>query len=554
VHNIDTIHIIAEVGILLMLFLVGLEMNPARLKDLGLVAFLTGVGQVLFTGIIGYGIIALFGFSFIEAVYLTIGLTLSSTVIAVKLIYDKRDNSALYGQVAISILLVQDVIAILALLTLSGFSADSFVFDFQRFAYVMIGGIALSGLAILIARKVLAYLYNKIAASNELLILFSLGWAFMVALAAEAIGFNIEIGAFIAGLSLATLPYTFEINAKAKVLRDFFITIFFVGLGAGIVFASVSPFLIKLIVLSAFVLIGNPLIVMVIMGLLGYDKRTSFFTGLSIANISEFSLILVAMGKGLGHLSEEMVSMVTIIGLLTMTLSSYFMTYNNAIYSRLRKFLTVFEFKRAKTRLSSKKQGMKNHIILLGCGRMGQVVLKQIQSFKEQYLVVDHDNSVIKDLIKKDVPCIFGDIEDTEVLHELDLGKAEMVISTLTDTENDLALIRYLNRLPKKERPIVIITAESGREGLRLFNSGADYVILKHYLGAEHVAEINRELYGLKEQPIGAGLVAEIAEEEKTRFKSDHDYAKLLLNLNKLRLAEIKQKIGKKNLAQAKKT
>jgi len=543
IHDIKTIHIIADVGILLMLFLVGLEMNPNRLKDLGKVAFLTGVAQVLFTGLFGYMLTVLFGFSTIEAIYITIGLTLSSTVIAIKLIYDKRDNNALYGQVAIGILLVQDFLAILALLTLSGFETGSFTFNLKQFGLILLGGIVLTAFTILIARKILSYVYDKIATSNELLILFSLGWAFLVALTADRLGFNIEIGAFIAGLSLASLPYTFEINAKTKVLRDFFITIFFVALGAGIVFTSITPFLVKLIVLSLFVLIGNPIIVMLIMGLQGYDKRTSFFTGLSIANISEFSLIIMAMGLGLGHLTNEVVSMVTIIAIFTMTMSSYFMTYNNQIYNKLRGFLNIFEFKKGKTRLSSKKHGMQNHIILIGCGQMGQTILQQIKSFKDNYLVVDHDNGIIKDLIKKGVSCIFGDIEDTELLQELDLEQAEMIISTLNDMENNLYLIKYLSRLPHNKRPIIIMTANSGRDGLKLFNNGADYIILKPYLGAEHMNEINKKLYNLKEEVPGVTLTAEIAKEEKTRFKSDHDYAKLLHNLNKLRLMEIKHKI-----------
>lgn len=546
VHNIDAIQIIAQVGILLMLFLVGLEMNPDRLKNLGTVAFIAGIGQVLFTSAIGYVLVRLFGFPFIEAVYLTIALAFSSTVIAVKLIYDKRDNNALYGQVAIGILLVQDVLAIIALLALTGFQSGSFDFDISRFAYILLGGAGLGLFAIVIARKLLGYLYDKIATSNELLILFSLGWAFFVALLAEKIGFNIEIGAFIAGLSLASLPYTFEINAKAKVLRDFFITIFFVGLGAGLMFASVGPFVVPFVVLSLFILIGNPLIVMVLMGLLGYDKRTSFFTGLSIANISEFSLILIAMGRSLGHVSDDTVAMVTIIGILTMTISSYFMTYNNQLYNPLRSMLKVFEFKKAKTKLSSKKYGMQDHIILLGCGQMGRTILQQIQGFKEEYLVVDHDNSVIKELIKKDVPCIFGDIEDTELMQELDLEEAEVIISTLADTENNLTLIKHLSKLPREKRPILIVTADSGREGLTLFNKGADYVILKPYLGAAHVYEINRELYQLGEEKVTPGLVAEIAEEEKSKFKSDHDYAKLLHNLNRLRLSEIKQMMSKR--------
>ncbi len=547
IQDIETINVIANVGIMLMLFLVGLEMNPKRLKGLGSVAFFTGLGQVLVTGIIGYFLLSIFGFSLIETVYLTIALTFSSTVIAVKMIYDKGDNNALYGQVAISVLLVQDVIAILALLALSGFQAGSFDFDLAGFGVILAEGIGLAIFAVLVAGKILGYIYRKIATSNELLILFSLGWAFLVALAAEYIGFNIEIGAFIAGISLASLPYTFEINAKAKVLRDFFITIFFVGLGAGIVFASITPFIGKLVVLSLFVVIGNPIIVMVIMGLLGYDRRSSFFTGLSIANISEFSLIVVAMGLGLGHLDQATVSMVAIIAVLTMTISSYFMTYNNRIYNRLSGILKIFEFRNVKTKLSTKKFGMKNHVILLGCGQMGQQILDQLKTFKEDYLVVDHDNAVIKNLIEKGITCIFGDIEDSELIHELDLEEAEIIISTLPGREGNLFLIKRLGLMPPEKRPIVITVANSGREGFELFNAGADYVILKPYLGAEHIHDINRKLYDLPEEP-STPIAAELAEDEKTKFKSDFQYAKLLHNLNKLRLAEIKQKIRKRHI------
>ncbi|MBU0577272.1 cation:proton antiporter [Patescibacteria group bacterium] len=547
VHDIETIHIIAQVGIMLMLFLVGLEMNPTRLRDLGAVAFLTGVGQVIFTGLIGYLLAYVFGFPLIEAVYLTVALTLSSTVIAIKIIYDKRDNNALYGQVAISILLVQDVIAILALLALTGFKAGSFAFDYAHFGGILVKGIALSAAAIIIARNLLGYLYNKIATSHELLILFSLAWAFLVALASEYIGFNVEIGAFIAGVSLASLPYTFEINAKAKVLRDFFITIFFVALGAGIMFASMGPLVIKFIILSLFVLIGNPLIVMVIMGLLGYDKRTSFFTGLSIANISEFSLILVTMGLGLGHISQETFSMIMIIGILTMTISSYLMTYNNQIYNKCKKCLKLFEFTKIKTKLSTKQIGMHNHIILLGCGQMGHQILEQVQKFKDEYLVVDHDNSVIKELISKGITCIFGDVEDQELLNELDLEDAEVIISTLPSPEDNMFLIRYIEGVPQEKRPIVIVTADTGRDGLMLFNRGADYVILKPYLGAEHIHSINKELYELEEET-GLSLVEDVAGEVKGKFKSDQEYAKVLHNLNKLRLAEIKQKIANKHI------
>ncbi|MCK5605636.1 NAD-binding protein, partial [Candidatus Pacearchaeota archaeon] len=165
----------------------------------------------------------------------------------------------------------------------------------------------------------------------------------------------------------------------------------------------------------------------------------------------------------------------------------------------------------------------------------------------EDYVVVDHDNSVIKRLIKKGDSCIFGDVEDTELLNELGLENAETIISTLPNPEDNLFLIKYIEKIPHDKRPIVLVTADSGREGLELFNRGADYVILKHYLGAEHVHQINRELYGLEEEsPLS--LMQETATDEGKKFKGDQDYAKLLHGLNKLRLVEIKQKIAKRHI------
>jgi len=448
------------------------------------------------------------------------------------------------------VLLVQDILAILALLALTGFKAGSFDFNYAQFGLILLKGIILSAIVILVARKLLGYLYNKIATSHELLILFSLSWAFLVALGAEMIGFNIEIGAFIAGVSLASLPYTYEINAKAKVIRDFFITIFFVALGAGLLFSSMGSLMPAFITLSLFVLIGNPIIVMILMGLLRYDKRTSFFVGLSVANVSEFSLILVAMGSTLGHLSKDVVAMFTLICVFTMTISSYMMTYNNFLYNKLRKYLTIFEFRKSKTKLANLKSGLSNHIILLGCGQMGHQILQQIKKFKEDYIVVDHDNSVIKNLIKKNISCIFGDVEDDELLNELDLEDAEIIISTLPSVEDNFFLIKYIEKIPHNKRPIVIVTSDSGRDGLELFNRGADYVILKPYLGAEHIHNINKELYQLEDESPLAALAEqeEDAEVGGKKFKSDHDYAKVLHGLNKMRLMEIKQKIEKKHM------
>jgi len=544
IQDPEFIHGISGVGIMLMLFLVGLEMNTSRLKDLGVVSLVAGIGQVLFTGLIGYFIVQLFGFTTIQSVYLAVALTFSSTVIAVKLMSDKKDTNSFYGQICIGILIVQDILAIIALLLLAGFQEGSFVFDYAHFGGVFAKGAVLSIITILASKYVLKHVYGKIATSHELLILFSLSWCFLVSLLSMQIGFSMEIGAFIAGLSLANLPYAFEINAKAKVLRDFFITIFFAALGTGMIFSSVGSLIIPLVALSFFVLIGNPIIVLFLMGVMGYDKRTAFFTGLNIANISEFSLIVVALGNKLGHLDETITSMVAIIAIFTMVTSSYMITYNNQLYRIFKKYLSIFELKKKKE-MTAKKKAFSDHIILLGCGKVGEQVLEQILSFKEDYVVVDHDDQVIRKLMNKNIKCLFGDAEDEDLLEELDIEDAEIIISTLPNHEDNYFLLQHLKKMDAHKRPIVVAVANSGREGLEVFQQGVDYVVLKPYLGAHHIHHLNKEIYQIEDD------LEHVSLSKKPKHKkhsNDYDLAKIMHNLNEMRIKEIKEKIGNKKL------
>lgn len=542
VQSMEVMHIMAQVGIMLMLFLVGLEMNPEKLKHLGPVALLAGGGQMLLTALFAYLLSLFFGFSWVQAAYLGLALGFSSTVIAVKVINDKKDHNTLYAQATISILLFQDFLAIVALFLLSSVHQGGEGQSLLDFLGVLGKGTLLIGLSLWGAKKILNSLYSQIATSSELMILFSLAWAFLVALISQRIGFGVEIGAFVAGVSLASLPYAFEISVKGRVIRDFFITIFFVTLGAGMVFSSIGSLVPQILVFSLLVLVGNPLMVLLLMNLMGYEKRTAFFSGLAIANISEFSLILMAMGHGAGYLDEATVSMMTMVAIVTMLLSSYGMTHNNWLYQKLKPILTRLQFKKTAKRLSGKKELMKDHIILIGCGQMGEQIVEQVRRFKEELLVVDHDAKVIEELIKRDIPCIFGDIEDEELLDELDLPHAELIISTISSTEDVSFLIRHVAKLPQDHRPMLIVTAETGREGVEFFKMGADYVILKPYLGAAHVYQINKNLYQLQEE-----LSVKLPENFETslkevKFDQDHQYAHLLHGLNGMRLVELNRK------------
>jgi len=297
------IAVLSELGIAFMLFIVGLELDIKKLTHLGFVTFTAGIGQIIFTFAVGY-LIALIFFSKVVALFVAAALTLSSTIIVIKLYSDKNELGTLHGRIVLGILLAQDLVAVFLLAALTG--ADGFAS--QAIMFSILKGLIMIIIAFA-AGYLFKYVFKPIAKSQELLFLSAVAWCFFLIFVADQFKFSIAIGAFLAGISLASLPYNIEIIGRTRSLRDFFATIFFVSLGMQIAFNGVGTLLIPAIVFSMFVIVGNPLIVLIISGLLGYKGRTSFLAAIAIAQISEFSLILVAIGFARGMLSQDILSL-----------------------------------------------------------------------------------------------------------------------------------------------------------------------------------------------------------------------------------------------------
>ncbi|MBA3064321.1 sodium:proton exchanger, partial [Candidatus Woesearchaeota archaeon] len=492
VSSTEAIATFAHIGIAFLLFVVGLNLNPRIIKDVGKVSLITGVGQVIFTSVIGFFIGRLLGFSTIVSMYIAIALTFSSTIIIMKLLSDKGDLETLYGRIAIGFLIVQNLIVILILMVIAsipaGISFTALIFG------TILKGFGLLVLLFLIGIYILPLITKAIAKSQELLLLFSIGWCLALASFFYYLNFSMEIGALLAGVTLAMSPYRYEISSKMKPLRDFFIILFFILLGSQMVFSNISQYIIPILIFSAFILIGNPLIVMVLMGLLGYTKRNSFLAGLTVAQISEFSLILIALGVKVGHLTNEILSFVTIIGLITIAGSTYMIIYANKIYPYLSNYLGIFERKGKKVDEHRYHKDGVYDIILFGYNRIGYSIVKTVQKMKKGLLIVDFNPDVIKGLIARKIPCIYGDVADLEILERLGLDKAEMVISTVPEEQDNLLLINKTKEVNKKA--LIFVTANQVEEALTLYDAGADYVILPHLLGGDHVSILLEDFTG----------------------------------------------------------
>lgn len=486
----ENINVFAQLGIATLLFMVGLHLNPKVIRDVGGVALITGIGQIVFTLIIGFLIGRLMGFGSVTSFYIALALSFSSTIIITKLLSDKGDLSSLYGKISVGFLIVQDLIAIIALMIISSMNGGIE----SNFSIQKVGiGIGLLVALFLISFFILPFVTKIIAKSQELLLLFSLGWALALASLFSYLGFSIEIGALLAGMSLAISPYKYEIGAKMKPLRDFFLLMFFIVLGSQLSFGGIKELLFPTIIFVTLVLVANPLIMMVLMGFMGYTKRTSFLAGLTVSQISEFSFILIALGISAGHIPQNILSMITVVGLITMATSSYALTNSNYLYNLFSPYISIFERKGRKIDEAKYHTDEKYDVILFGYNRVGYSFLKSFALLNKKVLVVDNNPKIIEQLVKKKIACRYGDAEDLEMLDELPLKNASMIISTIPEYDTNLIILRKIKRINSD----IIFMAVSHQidEALRLYDAGASYVITPHFFGGAYVAQLI-EKYG----------------------------------------------------------
>ena len=428
------------------------------------------------------------GFAPLPSLYIAVALTFSSTIIMVKLLSEKNDLASLYGRIAIGFLLVQDSVAVLILMFLAGLGRGDLAFS-----NYLLTGIKAAILFVLVwtlSKKALPKIFERlIAQSSELLFIGSIAWALGVAsFVAGPLGFTLEIGGFLAGLALSNMPEHLQIASRTRPLRDFFLTIFFLLLGTKLIVSGLGSIAGPALVFSIFVLVGNPIIVLIILGLMGYKKRTSFLAGLTVAQISEFSFILMAMGVGLGHLTDSHVGLVILVGIITMTASTYLILGADRIYSKLKGYLSVFERGRTRESAYLKKRPLTAHVVLVGADRTGKQLIPFFTKRKWPFLVVDFNPAIFNRLTAERIPVLFGDIGDEELLELSLIDKASMVISTISNLYDNLNLLSHIRAL--KVAPISIFTAETRDEAIKYYEAGATYVIVPQAVGGDHLRHI----------------------------------------------------------------
>ena len=472
----------SEIGIALLLFIIGLELSVGVIRKLGKPVFLTAAAILMTIGTTGFLIGTAFRFTTMESILVGLALFFSSTIIIAKMLSDKKEIGRLNGQIAIGVILLDDIVATFALLfvaaSVSGNALDAF-----EIGLLIVKGVVVIGVLALLSLKVLPTVTKSMAKSQELLFLFALAWGFGVASIINFVGFSIEIGALFAGVALAHLPYAGQIGARMKPLRDFFVILFFISLGEHLQITNLIDVIVPALVLSLVVLLMKPLVVMLSLGFLGYTRRTSFKTGINLSQISEFSIILIVLATSSGLVGANIAAVMTLVALITITISAYFIQYDNVIYRRIEKHLELFE----RSGAADTQHHSKNYpLILIGYQNGGHQYLKTFRSLKKRFVVIDYDPEVIDELERANINYLYGDATDPELLGELNIDKVQLIVNTVGDHDVNVSLIRYVRR--RNDRAVIVCYSSNYGEAAELYELGVSYVMLPHFIGSERLS------------------------------------------------------------------
>lgn len=486
-HDIEPI---AELGLILLLFMIGLEIDLRKLRTTGSATVAVGLGQFVLCVALGLGFAPLIGFDGIDAVYIAVAAALSSTMIVVKLLYDKTELDTGPGRITLGILVFQDLWAI-GFLALQPTLADP---DMFLLLLSVLKGAGLVAFAFLMSGWVLPPVFRSTAKSPELMLIGALGWCFLMVFASAELGLSREMGALIAGVSLSTFPYNLNVIAKVISLRDFFLTLFFVTLGAQIPAPS-SGILTAAVALSTFLVVSRFLTITPILHFMKQGNRVAFIPALNLSQISEFSLVICTLGLGYGHISDDALTIVILTFAITSVLSTYGLTYNYQIFRAVNPILTRLGL-RDLDRDDVDERIRQHDIVLLGLYRDGSSLIHELllrdTGLRQRMAVIDFNPLVRERLAVLGIQAVYGDVSHRDTLHHADVEEAKVLVSSIPDAmlrgTSNARLLEELKTLAP--HAVTIVTADDFALARELYAAGAGYVYIPRLMGAAELAEV----------------------------------------------------------------
>lgn len=512
VFNIITassgIELFSKLGIIILLFTIGLNLDPNTMKEVGRDSILGGLLQVVFSSMFGFLLsFYILHFSFLTSVFIGLALALSSTIIVLKILSDKGQIDKLHGKISVGILLLQDILSAVILIVLSIFRKDTPVVAMGGESMIIVTFIVKIIILIIIYMLLRNFVLKKsvalFASSQETLLLFGLGSGFLMAYIFYGFGFSLEIGALFAGVALASSNFAKEISSRLKPIQDFFIAIFFVFLGAELVVENSQNLILPIIIFSIFVVVVKLMIIFFILNLFGHRTRTSFYVAVSLTQVSEFSLIMLGLVAAQGYVDKNVVSIITIVAMITISISAYFMTYLEDIYFNVRNLFKRLEIRKNNFKII-KDEAKDLDAVVFGFDRIGHEFVDVFKKLEYKYLVIDINPKYIERAIESGAPAIYGDAEDLGFLEENNILLSKMIVSTIPNFKTNLFLVE--NYKKRNKEGIIIAIAHDEAKSKALYEAGASYVIMPYHLGAYHAGKMlmefkdNPEIFNIEKE------------------------------------------------------
>lgn len=480
-----------DIGIAFVLFLVGMELDLRELKSFGKQIIIAGIFQVIITATLGTFFAQSFGFGTLEAILLGAGLSFSSTLVVVKLLLDKKDLTSLYGKLSVGVLLLEDLLAVIILLVLSSsLSFGGLGSDVAPLFVFLVRVIALFSMAALFNRFILPTVFKAVSDSGELLFLTALSWCFGFIAFSVLMGFSVMIGAFLSGVALASSPFHFHIQGRIKPMRDFFTALFFVYLGTKVSFSSNLSIYPLILIFSAYAVLVKPMIFLLLFGIFGFRKHTMFQTAINLSQVSEFSLIILLVGFKMGLISQDALTVIALSSVVSITFSSLMISQSKRIYKYVTFAVSFFERKKH-LQTESEGERLEDHTVVIGAHRVGGEVVRFLKRERQPLVVLDFNPHQVERLLLEEIPVIYGDMADPEILDLLNLDLAKIIISTSPDLEGNKTLLEDL-KLRRINIP-AIVRAETIKDAQSLYKNGADFVIVPEVMAGDLLLDILRE-------------------------------------------------------------
>lgn len=497
IENPTSIWSLSEVGLVLLMFILGLEIDVKKLFQIGKAVLISGFVQITGCLCLGYVIFKIFAGNLpqYELVYLVAAGALSSTLIVVKILSDKMDLDSLPSRITIGILVMQDLFAIAFLAiqpSLTNLDGQAVVSSFSKL-------LALAVFSFVLARYALPWIFRRAGKQPELLLILAMTWCFAMCGVADYLRLSIEMGALIAGISIASFPYHHEVISKISSLRDFFITLFFVSLGLQIPMPSMDVLYLSAIVIF-FVLVSRIVTVFPVLHKLGYGNRASLLPAINLSQLSELSLVLASLGVSLGHIRAELLSSFIFALAITALISSYLMPMAHDVYKRTNWIFERLGFQDRVTgvaELPSSQKGQQRTLAILGFHREASSLLYEMQSrlskdFPDKIMVVDLNPEAHRRLKDIGVDVRYGDISNIDLLRQLGLDTINIIICAIPDRAlkgtNNLKMLKVLKSLAPNSS--VIVMADNISQAVEMYRGGASYVYMPRLIGAHYLIDV----------------------------------------------------------------